>query len=89
MEKIKTRIYIVDDHPLVREWLTNLIHNQPDLTICGESEEAPTALQEIQTIKPDVAIVDLALKNGSGMELIKDLEGDGTQCGGDRPFHAR
>ena len=74
MDKTKTRIYIVDDHPLVREWLTNLIHNQPDLTICGESEEAPAALQEIQRIKPDVAIVDLALKNGSGMELIKDLK---------------
>ena len=70
----KTKIYLVDDHPLVREWLTNLIQHQPDLVICGESEDAPTALQGIRTARPDVAIVDLALKNGSGMELIKDLK---------------
>src|ERR1700744_5696048 len=70
----KTKIYLVDDHPLVREWLTNLIQHQPDLVICGESEDAPTALQGIRAAKPDVAIVDLALKNGSGMELIKDVK---------------
>jgi DNA-binding NarL/FixJ family response regulator len=74
MDKSKTKIYLVDDHPLVREWLTNLIEHQPDLVICGESEDAPSALQAISATKPDVAIVDLALKNGSGMELIKDLK---------------
>ena len=64
----------MDDHPLVREWLTNLIHQQPDLVVCGESEDAPHALQAITEMKPDVAIVDISLKQGSGIELIKNLK---------------
>jgi len=64
----------VDDHPLVREWLTNLIHQQPDLFVCGESEDAPHALQEISVIRPNVAIVDISLKHGSGIELIKSIK---------------
>ena len=70
----KKRIFIVDDHPLVREWLTNLIRQQPDLAVCGEAEDAPHALREIAAAKPDVAIVDISLKQGSGIELIKDLK---------------
>ncbi len=64
----------MDDHPLVREWLTNLIHQQPDLIVCGESEDVPRALQKISAIKPDVAIVDISIKHGSGIELIKSLK---------------
>jgi DNA-binding NarL/FixJ family response regulator len=70
----KIKIFLVDDHPLVREWLTNLIQQQPDLTVCGEAEDAPHALQAIAATKPDVAIVDLTLKSGSGLELIKNLK---------------
>src|SRR5512142_2308839 len=66
-------VFLVDDHPLVREWLTNLICQQPDLTVCGEAGSSPEALQRILALKPDVAIVDLALKDSSGIELIKDL----------------
>jgi DNA-binding NarL/FixJ family response regulator len=67
------RIFLVDDHPLVREWLTNLIHQQPDLTVCGEAESAPQAIPAIIALKPEVAIVDLSLKDSSGIELIKAL----------------
>jgi DNA-binding NarL/FixJ family response regulator len=74
VDKPKIKIYLVDDHPLVREWLTNLIQQQPDLVVCGESEDAPHALQEIDATKPDVAIVDISLKQGSGIELIKNLK---------------
>ena len=74
MDKTKIRIFLVDDHPLVREWLTNLILQQPDLVVCGESEDAPHALQEIAATRPDVAIVDISLKRGSGIELIKNLK---------------
>jgi DNA-binding NarL/FixJ family response regulator len=74
VNKPKANIFLVDDHPLVREWLTNLIHQQPDLAVCGESEDAPHALQEISAAKPDVAIVDISLKHGSGIELIKNLK---------------
>ena len=70
----RIEIYLVDDHPLVREGLANLINQQSDLTICGEAEEAPQALKEIGTRKPDVAIVDISLKGSSGLELIKQLK---------------
>jgi DNA-binding NarL/FixJ family response regulator len=74
MDKPKIKIFLVDDHPLVREWLTNLIQQQPDLVVCGESEDAPSALQQISATRPDVAIVDISLKHGSGIELIKNLK---------------
>jgi DNA-binding NarL/FixJ family response regulator len=70
MNKHKTRIIPVDDHPLVREWLTNLIHQQPDLVVYGEAETA-AALQMIAESKPEVAIVDISLKDSLGIELIK------------------
>ena len=73
-DKNKKRVFLVDDHPLVREWLTNLINQQPDLSVCGESENAPQALQAISASKPDIAIVDLSLKDSSGIELIKALK---------------
>jgi DNA-binding NarL/FixJ family response regulator len=74
VNKPKIKIFLVDDHPLVREWLTNLIHQQPDLIVCGESEDAPHALQKISATKPDVVIVDISIKQGSGIELIKSLK---------------
>ena len=69
----KKRIALVDDHPLVREWLTNLIDQQSDLTVCNETENAPAALSAVATAKPDLIIVDINLKNSSGIELIKNL----------------
>jgi DNA-binding NarL/FixJ family response regulator len=70
----KKRILLVDDHPLVREWLANLIHQQPDLTVCGETESAPTAAAAVASAKPDLVIADINLKNSSGIELIKNLK---------------
>src|ERR1051326_4633040 len=70
----KTTVFVVDDHPLVREWLTNLIQQQPDLAVCGEAETGPEALQGIIAIKPQIAIIDISLKDSSGIELIKDLK---------------
>jgi DNA-binding NarL/FixJ family response regulator len=68
------RVFVVDDHPLVREWLISLIQRRADLEVCGEAENAATALSSIARTRPDVAIVDLSLKGGSGLELIKDLK---------------
>jgi DNA-binding NarL/FixJ family response regulator len=70
----KRRVFLVDDHPLVREWLTNLINQQPDLVVCGEAEDAPAALQAIEALQPEAAVVDVTLTNGSGIELVKDLK---------------
>jgi DNA-binding NarL/FixJ family response regulator len=69
----KKRIFVVDDHPLVREMLTYLVNRQSDLVVCGEAESAPEALRRIAACEPDLAIVDLSLKYSSGLELIKDL----------------
>lgn len=70
----KKRIFLVDDHPLVREWLANLIQQQPDLAVCGETESAPAALSAVAEEKPDLVIADINLKNSSGIELIKNLK---------------
>jgi len=68
------RIYLVDDHPLVREWLKTHLQQQPDITVCGEADSAPRALKEILALKPDVVIVDISLEGRSGLDLIKDLK---------------
>jgi DNA-binding NarL/FixJ family response regulator len=74
VSKPKANIVLVDDHPLVREWLTTLIHQQPDLVVCGEAESVSQAIEIIAELKPDVAIVDISLKGASGIELIKNLK---------------
>jgi DNA-binding NarL/FixJ family response regulator len=68
------RVFLVDDHPLVREWLTNLINQQPGLKVCGEADSGSEAREKILALRPDVAVVDIALKDSSGIELIKDLK---------------
>ena len=70
----KMRVLVVDDHPLVREWLTNLINQQPDMTVCAQADDVPEALATITASTPDVAIVDLSLKSSSGLELITELK---------------
>jgi len=70
----KIKILLVDDHPLVREWLTNLLSQQADFQVCGETGQAPEALQLVGALQPDIAIVDLTLAAGSGLELIKDIK---------------
>lgn len=70
----RRRVFLVDDHPLVREWLTNLINQQADLVVCGDAESAPAALEGVAKTKPEIAIVDISLENSSGLELIKSLK---------------
>jgi DNA-binding NarL/FixJ family response regulator len=70
----RARIFIVDDHPLVREWLANLLRQQPDLEISGQADSVEGALEAMAKAPPDVAIVDLALHGGgSGLDLIKEM----------------
>ena len=69
----KSRIFIVDDHPLVREGLTNLINGQDDLIICGEAKNSAQAFDGIMKADPDVALIDISLENESGLELVKRL----------------
>lgn len=69
----KRRVFLVDDHPLVREWLANLINQQPDLEVCGEAEDAVGALAGIARTGAELAVIDISLNAASGLELIKDL----------------
>jgi DNA-binding NarL/FixJ family response regulator len=71
--KQRVRILLVDDHPLVRERLAEIINREADLTVCGEAEDRHEAIAAIPTNRPDLAIVDLTLKNSDGLELIKDI----------------
>jgi len=69
----RKRILLVDDHPAVREGLTTVINQTPDLIICGTAASPAEALAAITKLKPDAALVDLSLQDGNGLELIKDI----------------
>jgi DNA-binding NarL/FixJ family response regulator len=73
-QQTKTKVFLVDDHPLVREWLTQLIQREGDLTVCGEAEDTQQALKEIEETQPDIVIADITLKTTHGLELVKDLQ---------------
>jgi DNA-binding NarL/FixJ family response regulator len=69
----KSRVFLVDDHPLVREGLANLLNAQDDLMVCGEAEDSTQAINRIRKARPHIALIDISLKNESGLELLKDL----------------
>ncbi|MGA2660305.1 MAG: response regulator transcription factor [Verrucomicrobiota bacterium] len=69
----KTRVLLVDDHPMVRQTLRDLIAREGDIAVCGEAEDRDGALAAVADSKPDLAIVDLRLRDSDGLELIRDL----------------
>src|ERR1039458_9462459 len=73
-EVTRSKVFLVDDHPLVREWLSQLIEREDDLAVCGEAEDGPEALEKIEETKPDIVVVDISLKHTHGLELVKDLQ---------------
>jgi DNA-binding NarL/FixJ family response regulator len=70
----KRRILLVDDHPLLRQGIGQLINEQPDLMVCGEAEDRASALQAAESTRPELAVVDISLKSQHGLELIKDFK---------------
>jgi DNA-binding NarL/FixJ family response regulator len=70
----RKRIFLVDDHPLVREWLGHLINRQTDLTLCGEAGDASEAMREIRRRAPDAVVVDISLGGSSGIELVTEIK---------------
>jgi len=68
------KIFIVDDHPIVRQGLSQLINHEPDLLVCGEASGVKEARAALGQVDPDVVIVDLSLRDGDGLELIKDIK---------------
>jgi len=69
------RIALVDDHPIVREGLARLIQQEPDLSVCAEASDEPAAWDAITKHQPDLVIVDLSLRSGDGIDLIKRIRG--------------
>ncbi len=74
------RVAVVDDHPVVRMGLAMLIDAEPDLAVCGQAEDVDSAMQLVAAQSPDLVLVDLSLRNSSGLELLKELVRDGRRA---------
>jgi DNA-binding NarL/FixJ family response regulator len=70
----KYRVLIVDDHPIVRRGLSEMINQEPDLEVCGEAGDVAEALEQVQQRQPDVMVVDLSLRSGHGIDLIEQVK---------------
>lgn len=71
--KARSAVFIVDDHPIVRQGLALLINREPDLIVCGDAEEAGSALGQIEALKPALVVVDISLNGPDGLDLLKNL----------------
>lgn len=69
----KKKVLLIDDHPLLRKGLRALIDQEKDLVVCGEAEDAATALRVVEQLQPDVAVMDITLPDANGIDLLKDL----------------
>ena len=70
---MRHKVFIVDDHPIVRQGLTQMINQEPDLAVCGDAENIPHALKALEGVRPDAAIVDITLDGESGIRLIEEI----------------
>ena len=75
----KLRVVVVDDHPMFRDRLAQIINHELDLAVCGEAGSAQQALETIQQTTPDLAIIDITLDGSSGLELIKSIRALGLR----------
>lgn len=69
----KSRIFLVEDHPVFRDGLSKLLNEEDDLSVCGEAGDARQGLKSITKLKPDLVVVDIGLPGKSGLELIKEI----------------
>jgi DNA-binding NarL/FixJ family response regulator len=69
----KATVLLVDDHPIVRQGLTQLINQEPDLAVCGQAEDANGAFYAIATNRPDVVVLDISLNGPDGLAVLKDI----------------
>jgi DNA-binding NarL/FixJ family response regulator len=76
-EKSKTRIVLVEDHPLFRGMVAQMINKDEDMVVSGEADNLHDALEIIRSTKPDAAVVDITLKGRNGLDLIKDIKAHG------------
>ena len=74
LDPLKRKIYIVEDHPVFREGLVQVLEQEKDLEVCGEAGDAERGLRDILRLRPDLAIIDITLPGRSGLDLIKELK---------------
>ncbi len=77
--KSRVRVYVADDHPIYRQGLVGAIKGRPDLELVGEASDGRTALDEIRELVPDVAVIDLAMPELSGFEVLNAIQRDGLE----------
>ena len=70
----RARVFVVDDHAAVRQALVMRVAMQPDLEVCGEAASAEEALERIEHARPDVAILDISMRDGNGLDLIGQIK---------------
>jgi len=70
----RIKVLVVDDHPIIRQGLSLLFSQKNDMEVCGEADNVETALEQIAALEPDIAIVDISLKDSNGLELIKQIK---------------
>lgn len=70
----KRRIFVVDDHPIVRQGLVQLLDSEGDLEVCGQGEDAIEGLASIRLARPDLVLLDVSIKDGDGLELLKEIK---------------
>ncbi len=75
----KQQVYLVDDHPIVRQGLIKLIEQEETLAVCGEAGNVTSAITDIRKMDPDVVLVDISLEDSNGLELIKQIDDLGLQ----------
>ena len=68
------KILVVDDHPLMREGIVTQISDEQDLEVCGEAEDVGDAMDLVKSTQPDLAIIDISLKTGDGLDLVADIK---------------
>src|SRR6202167_1945496 len=69
----KSRVLLIDDHPIVRQGLALLIDREPDLLVCGEAEGSHTAFHAVATLHPDIVVLDISLSGPDGLDVLKEI----------------
>lgn len=70
---MKCRVYVIEDHPLMRRSIVEAIERETDLSVCGQAEDAEQALAAIISLRPDIVLTDIQLKSSSGLDLIREI----------------
>jgi DNA-binding NarL/FixJ family response regulator len=71
--KMKKRVFVIEDHPLMRRSLVEAIERETDLTVCGQAEDVQEALAAVVSLQPDIVLTDIQLKSSSGLDFIKAI----------------